>query len=171
MKYSALFSVSLLLLCGCASYSWKSNVPVKKRTISVPVFRNESNILRLGAVCSTQLSRELQREGTFKLDKNPSYEIQGVVKTASTSSLNITRANVTRLKEHVITAEAQVSLIDKISNSIVIDAKVYKARTTVLAGHDIITAERDASGRLAEDLSRQIVDDIIDYTSQQEESK
>jgi len=135
------------------------------------VFRNESDIMRLGVVSATQVAREFQREGTFKITKNPSYELQGIIKSASTSSLNITRANVMRTKEHIITAEAEITLIDKSSNKIVIDGKTYKARTTVLSGQDIITAERDASGRLAEDFARQIVDDVIHFTSKQEESK
>ena len=37
------------------------------------------------------------------------------------------------------------------------------AETTFFSDTDIVTARRDASGRLAEDLARQIVDDVAGY--------
>jgi len=42
----------------------------------------------------------------------------------------------------------------------------YTAETTFASGQDLTTAERDASGRLADELSRLVVDDLlrIDWT-------
>jgi hypothetical protein len=44
---------------------------------------------------------------------------------------------------------------------VVVGDRVYQADTTYLTSSDRLTAERDASGRVAEELARQIVDDVV----------
>ena len=68
MRNAAFWLFAALFLSGCASeYSWRSKVPDDMRTVSVPVFRNESEVTELGAVAARQLLREVQREGTFRI--------------------------------------------------------------------------------------------------------
>ena len=52
-------------LAGCASYRWTSSVPADMRTVSVPTFRNESDLVEFGAVTTRQVLREFQRKGTY----------------------------------------------------------------------------------------------------------
>ena len=54
-------------LAGCASYRWSSSVPEDMRTVSVSTFANGSSVLAFGTEAATQLAREFQREGTFRL--------------------------------------------------------------------------------------------------------
>ena len=52
--------VPVLALAGCrTSYSWTSDVPKNLRTVSVPTFRNESDITELGVStpCSPTATR------------------------------------------------------------------------------------------------------------------
>ena len=45
--------LAMLALCaGCASYTWRSSVPSGMRTVSVPTFRNETDVTELGAVAA-----------------------------------------------------------------------------------------------------------------------
>lgn len=167
MKLNACIAAAAILAAGCASYSWKSSVPEDMRTVDVPVFRNESSVTELGGEMSQQVARELQREGTFRLSTEPALEVQGVVKSVSTMSRGLDRMNATRNGEYVMTAVAEVSLVDKKSGRTLIDARRHTARTTIYADFDLVGAERAAAGRLAEQIARQVVDDMLhrDWTN------
>lgn len=163
---SCLFPVALLsvgLLAGCKGYTWKSQVPADMRTVSVPVFVNESSVTELGNVVTRQVLREFQREGTMKIARfgESAVEVQGVIKKSSARTVAYERKTGARNREHDFGLTAVVSIIDKRAGKVLVDNRRYVARTTFLAHDDMMTAERDASGRIAEDLARQIVDDVL----------
>ena len=149
-------------LAGCASYRWTSSVPADMRTVSVPTFRNESDLVEFGAVTTRQVLREFQREGTFKIatSDDAAVEVQGVVKVASAGLIYFKREMSMRAFEQRLTVVADVSVVDRRSGKVVVNNRRYVADTTYFSDTDIATARRDASGRVAEDLARQIVDDV-----------
>lgn len=150
--------------CGCASsYSWRPSVPQEMRTVCVPTFRNESDVSELGAIATRQLLREIQREGTFKIRNagEAAVEIQGVVKRANCAVGAYDRTTELALNAYNYTAIAEISVIDKRSRKVLVDNRKFTAKTQLTAGHDLTTAMRDASGRLMDDLSRQVVDALL----------
>ena len=152
------------VVCGCATdYSWKPSVPETMRTVSVPTFRNESEVNEFGAVASRQLLREFQREGTFKIRTagDAALEIQGIVKSANCAMSAYDRQIRGRVAAYDCSATAEVSVIDKRNRKVLIDNRKYKAETSVTSGQDVTTSLRDASGRLADDLARQVVNDVL----------
>ena len=152
------------LVCGCATdYSWRPSVPEDARTVSVPTFRNESNVSELGAIASRQLLREFQREGTFKIRAvgDAAIEIQGVIKSATAAMDAYNRRAGGRIAAYGMDAMAEISVIDKRKGKVLVDNRAYTARAAFTAGQDRTTAMRDASGRLMDDLSRQVVDDVL----------
>lgn len=159
------FSFLLLLaLCGCGtSYSWRSEVPAEMRTVAVPTFRNESSVSELGAIATRQLLRECQREGTFRIREtgDAALEIQGVVKASGQSVTAYDRRIYGRLAASDFYATIEVSVIDKRNGKVLIDNRQYVARTSFTSRQDRATAMRDASGRLADDLARQVVGDLL----------
>ena len=166
-----LLLVAALPLAGCRSYTWRSQVPERMRTVAVPTFRNESDVTELGAVAAGQVAREFQREGTFALRRagESAIEIQGVIEKAMSSGRAYRRNTDMRNNEFTFTAQAKVSVIDKVHSKVLIDNRVYRAETTYVANQDALTGERNASGRLAEDLARQIVDDVTEFDFTEEE--
>lgn len=161
---SALCLLSTLALTGCAtSYSWTPRVPEKMRTVAVPTFRNESDLSEMGAMATRQVLRELQREGTFSIRRadEAALEIQGVVKSVSTGTTVTSRRTGARATSADITAEVEVSVVDKREGKVLVEAKIYRPRTTLMANADLTTAKRDASGRLADELARAVVDDLL----------
>ena len=151
-------------VCGCSSsYSWRSSVPEEVRTVSVPTFRNESNVSEFGAVATRQLLREFQREGTFRIRTtgDSAIEVQGVIKSVSPLLTAYDRRSGGRIAGYDVSATAEISVIDKRSRKVLVDNRRYVARATFTAGQDKTTAVRDASGRLADDLAQQVVDDIL----------
>lgn len=160
-----LFAVGILslLLTGCASYTWTSGVPARMRTVSVPTMRNESNVTELGSVMTRQLLREFQREGTFAIRRgdDAALEVQGVVKSVLDAATGYNRRAGLRAVAYDMTAVVEISVVDKVNGRVLIDNRPYRVTTTVTAAQDMLTANRDASGRLADELSRQVVDDIL----------
>lgn len=166
MRKSLLFHFSLLLLTftgGCiTAYKWTSSVPEKMRTVCVPTFRNESNVTELGTIVSRQILREVQREGSFKVARpaDAAVEVQGIIKSTRSGYCAGDRHSGARLGEYVFTVVAVVSVIDRVNGRVLVDNRRYEAVTTFVANQDKMTGERDASGRAAEDLALQIVDDM-----------
>ncbi len=167
-----LVPLAALVLAGCASYTWTSSVPEKKRTVSVPTFRNESNVTELGSIATRQILREFQREGTFRIATvgDAAIEIQGTIHNATARSKAYDRRTGARGREYELNVEAVVSWIDKLEGKVLVDNRHYRAQTTFLVNDDIATGERDASGRVAEDLARQIVDDLLAYKWDEEQN-
>ena len=152
------------LLAGCKTgYTWRPSVPGEMRTVSVPTFRNESNLTELGTVMATQLLREFQREGTFAIRSvgDSALEVQGVVKSASARPVAYDRRAALRQAAYELNAVVEVSVIDKRAGKVLVDNRRYRALSSFSSDQDISTSERDASGRLADDLARQVVDDVL----------
>jgi hypothetical protein len=153
-------------LCGCASnYAWRPSTPEEMRTVSVPTFRNESDVQEAGAVAARQLLREFQREGTFRIRAtgDAALEVQGVVREGTSSTVAYDRRSGMRRSGSEFTLVAVVSVIDKRNGKVLIDNRAYSGVTTFTSGHDLATARRDAAGRAADDLARQVVDDILNF--------
>lgn len=161
---SAAFAAAAVVLSGCGtSYSWRSSVPESARTVAVPTFRNESDVVELGAIASRQVLREFQREGTFKIRMagDAAIEVQGVIKSAGSDVNAYDRRTGLRLSAYKMTATVEVSVIDKREQKVLVDNRKYVATADFTAGQDLTTAKRSASGRLMEDLARQVVDDVL----------
>ena len=165
MKRFFPIAAALAVLAVCRAYTWTSSVPEDMRTVSVPTFRNETDVVELGAVATRQTLREFQREGTFRIasQDDAALEVQAVLKSAHPGLLNYKRGQSMRAFEQRLTLKADVSLVDRRNGKVLFDNRPYVAETTFFSDTDIVTARRDASGRLAEDLARQIVDDVAGY--------
>ena len=165
MKKALSFVLMAGVFAGCLSgYHWTSKVPEKMRTVSVPTFRNESEVTEFGAVASRQVLREFQREGTFGIRRvgDSAVEVQGVVKSVRSSVESYDRRGGLRRSGYRLQSEVHVSVIDKITGRVVVDDKKYFASVTFAGSStDTQSSVRDASGRLADELARQIVDDVL----------
>ena len=165
MRFAVAWFLSVLAvgLSGCAGYSWRSGVPSEYRTVSVPVFRNESKVTEVGSVMTRQLLREFQREGTFSIraSGDAALEVQGIVKSATGGVSGYDRRSGSRTFSGQMDAVVSVSVIDKRKGSVLIDNRPYRPQASFTTNGDLDTALRDASGRLAEDLAAQVVDDVL----------
>ncbi len=158
----ALAAVLALAFSGCG-YTWRPSVPDDMRTVAVPVFRSTVDVTGLGSEVTRQVLREFQREGTFRIARleDAALEVQGELTASESPTVAYERRTGARMREHRFAATAKVSFIDRRTGRVLVDGRTYRAETTFLANDDILTGERDASGRLAEDFARQIVDDAL----------
>ena len=160
--FAAAASAAILAGCG-TSYCWRPQIPAEKRTVSVPTFANETDVTELGAVAARQLLREIQREGTFRIaaDGDAALEVQGVIKRMGAGEVSYDRRTGARFSSFLLTAVAEISVVDTARRAVLVDARVYTASAPVTASQDLLTARRDASGRVMDDLARQVVDDLL----------
>jgi len=158
-----ILAAGLLVGCG-SSYAWRrTTVPTDVRKVHVPTFRNESDVSELGAIASRQILREFQREGTYKIsaEDDAVVEVQGVIKSADVGVSAYDRRSGSRKSSYTFTAEAEVSVIDKRSRHVLVDNRKFSAMAFFTTGGDLATGKRDASGRVMDDLARQVVDCVL----------
>ena len=155
----------LAALAGCASYRWTSSVPEELRTVAVPVFENRTSSAELGPIVSQYVLREFQREGTFSIRRtgDSSLEVQGVIVKASRDPAAFNRGYGSRASEYRYTVTAEVSLINKDTGKVLLNNRRYVAETTFLTRGDLLTTQRDAAARIAQEFARQIVDDVTAF--------
>ena len=163
-RLSSLASVALLLV-GCSSYRWTSNVPEELRTVAVPVFENRTSSAELGPIVTQYVLREFQREGTFSIRRSgdSALEVQGSIVKASRDPAAFNRGYGSRASEYRYTVTAEVSLINKDTGKVLLNNRRYMAETTFLTRGDLLTTQRDAAARIAQEFARQIVDDVTSF--------
>ena len=147
--------------CGCAGYRWTSGVPEEYRTVSVPVFENRTMAAELGPTVTQYVRREFQREGTFSLRRtgDAAVEVQGAIASISRAAISYDRSFGMRAREYRYLVTAEVTFIDKKTGRVMADNRKYVAETTFMVQGDILTGQRNAAARVAQDIARQIVDD------------
>ena len=155
----------VLALCGCANYRWTSRVPDEIRTVAVPVFENRTMSAELGPIVSQYVLREFQREGTFSIRRSgdSSIEVQGSIVKAERRPVSFDRAYGSRADEYRYLVTAEVSIINKDAGRVLQSSRHYTGETTFLVQGDLLTSQRNAAQRIAQDLARQIVDDVVSY--------
>ena len=158
--------ILMLAVCvGCSSYRWTSSVPEELRTVAVPVFENRTSSTELGPIVTQYTLREFQREGTFSIRRSgdSALEIQGSIVKASRDAAAYDRNYSSRASEYRYTVTAEVSLINKDTGKVLMNNRRYVAETTFLTRGDLLTSQRDAAARIAQDFARQIVDDVTSF--------
>ena len=161
-----LASISLALaLAGCTSYRWTSSVPEELRTVAVPVFENRTSSAELGPIVTQYVLREFQREGTFSIRRSGSsaLEVQGSIVKTSREAAAFDRGYGSRASEYRYIVTAEVSLINKDTGKVLLNNRRYVAETTFLTRGDLLTSQRDAASRIAQEFASQIVDDVTAF--------
>ena len=156
-------ATALLAAAGCSTYKFGSAVPEELRTIAVPVFENASGYPEIDAVVTQYVLREFQREGTFKIRPldNASLKLLGKLVKTETQSLNYDRNYGSRTSEYRYTLVAEITLVERGTGKLLIDAMPVKANTTFLTHGDMLTGMQDAYPRIAKELARAITDAVL----------
>ena len=167
MKFRAfLLLVSAVVLGGCGvSYRWTSRVLDEIRTVAVPVFQNQSGAAELGSIVTQYTLREFQREGTFAIRRHgdSSIEVQGTIVKAERRPISFARGYGMRADEYRYYVTAEVSFVDMETGKVLQNNRKYTAETTFMIQGDLLTGQRNAAQRIAAELARQIVDDVVSY--------
>ena len=160
------FPVALLasmLLSGCAGYTWGTSVPKEYRKVSVPVFENMTEVSEIGPIVTQYTLREFQREGSFKIVRpaDAAIEVQGVLRSMDREGVAYDRGQGMRASEYRYVIVADVTFVDKKNGKVLLERKGIQGSTTFLTNDDLLTGQKNASFRIADDIARQIVNDAL----------
>lgn len=160
-----LLLIPAFALCGCANYRWTSRVPDELRTVAVPVFENRTKSAELGPIVTQYTLREFQREGTFAIRRSgdSSIEVQGEIVRAERRPIAFDRGYGMRAGEYRYYVTVNVTLVNKETGKVLQSGRSYTGETTFMVQGDLLTGQRDAAQRIAADLARQIVDDVVSF--------
>jgi hypothetical protein len=160
-------SLTILLLTGCAAYHLgpTNGLSAGSRSVQVNIFHNNTLEPRLNDALATALRRNLQQDGTYRLDTHGSGDIvvNGTIFQYDRSGVSFEPTDVLTVRDFIITISAKVTAIDRGTGRTVLDREVY-GRTTLRAGPDLASAERQALPLLADDLARNITSLLVDGT-------
>ena len=157
-------SLAAALLSGCAGYTWGTSVPKEYRKVSVPVFENMTMVSEIGPIVTQYTLREFQREGSFKIvrPEDAVIEVQGVLRSMTRSGIAYERGEGMRASEYRYAIVADVTFVDKKNGKVLLERKGIKGETTFLTNDDLLTGQRNASFRVADDIARQVVNEALE---------
>jgi len=158
-----LMIVGCILLTGCASYRITSDVPEELRTIAVPIFENETGFPEVGAITTQHTLREFQREGTMKIKslESASLKLLGTVRAGEMTPVRFDRSYGSRASEYRYTLVAEITLVERSTGRLLLDAIQVSGTTTFLTYDDLLTGMQNSYARIANELSRAIVDTVL----------
>ena len=154
---------SIALLSGCAGYTWGTNVPEEYRTVAVPVFENLTEVSEMGPTVTQYTLREFQREGSFKVVRtaDAAIEVQGVIRSMVREGVAYDRGRGMRASEYRYAILADVTFVDRLRGKVLLERKGLQGETTFLTQSDLLTGQKNAAARIAQDLARQIVNEAL----------
>ena len=153
----------MTLAAGCAGYTWGTSVPEEYRTVAVPVFENLSEAAEMGPTVTQYTLREFQREGSFKVARpgEAAIEVQGVIRKMVRGGVAYDRGRGMRATEYRYMIIADVSFVDKLNGKVLLERKGITGETTFLTQNDLLTGQKNATARIAQDIARQIVNEAV----------
>ena len=111
------------------------------------------------------MRKNLQLDGTYRLDTKQDGDIilSGVITTYQRSELSIQPADALTVLDYEITVIAQVTARERATGKIIF-SKPVRGRTSLRAGNDLTSAERQAIPLLTDDLAKKATALLVDGT-------
>lgn len=154
-------------LSGCAGYSLgpTNGVAARSKSIQVNHFENDTLEPRLIQPVNAALRKSLQQEGTYRLATHNDGDIvvNGVIVRYDRNALSFQPTDILTVRDYRVNLIAHVKAVERSTGRVLLDREV-KGRTTLRAGPDIASADRQAISLLADDLARNITSLLVDGT-------
>ncbi len=157
----------LFALAGCAGYRLgPTNGEVAGgRSIQINPFGNKTLEPRLVEYVMNSLRKDLQQDGTYRLDTRQQGDVivTGVITSYSRTELSVQPTDVLTALDYQITMTAQITARDRVTGKIILDRPVI-GTTTLRAGSDLTSAELQAIPLLADDFAKRATALLVDGT-------
>ena len=164
----------LLCLCaaalaaaGCAGYRLgPSNGQLAgARSVQINPAVNHALEPRLPEYVMNSLRKNLQQDGTFRLDTHDEGDIilNAVITSYQRVGLSVEPTDVITAVVYQISMTVQVTARDRVTGKILLD-KAVKGQTTLRAGNDLASAERQAIPLLTDDFAKRATSLLVDGT-------
>ena len=155
----------LLLTTGCAGYRLgsPSGLAADAQSIEILPFPNQTEEPRLSAALASALRRQIQNDGTFKLETRGKGDLQitGNIVQYLRVGRTFQPGDVITPRDFELRMTAQVKVFNRRFGKTLLQRPVT-GHTLIRAFNDLDSAERRALPLLAEDLARKIIDLLVD---------
>lgn len=146
-------------LTGCAGYRLgpPSGLAAREKSIQVSPFANRTVQPRLTDVVTSQLRKELQREGTYRLATHGEGDIivTGALTKYDRFEVTFAANDILTVRDYRLSLTAQVTARERSSGKVLLDQAV-NGYTLIRVGSDLTSAEQQAMPLLAQDLAQNV---------------
>lgn len=151
--------LAALCLSGCAGYQLGpvNGMAAGEKAVQVRPFINQTLEPRLTDALTSQVRKEIQRDGTFRLATHDDGDIviSGVITRYYRQEMSFTPQDTLTVRDFRVSMTAQVTARDRGTGKILFD-RPLTGSTLVRIGSDLTSAERQALPLLAQDLAKNI---------------
>lgn len=144
-------------LSGCAGYRLgpTAGTHVAGKSIQVNFFENQTLEPRLIEAVNQALRRNLQQDGTYKLNTrgNSDIVVSGAILRYERLPLTFQPVDILTVRDYQVELVTQITAVDRATGQIIL-AREVTGRTTIRVGADLASAERQALPLLADDFAR-----------------
>ena len=167
-RLASLFSGVLALgLAGCAGYRVgpTNGLAAGEKSVQVNFFQNKTFEPRLVEAVNSALRKNLQKDGTYRLNTRDEGDIiiTGEIVRFNRSPLSFQAADIITVRDYTLSLTAKIVATDRTSGKIILQREV-SGKTTIRAGTDLASAERQAVPLLADDLAKNATALLADGT-------
>ena len=149
-------ALALAGLGGCAYRLGPTNGErAGARTVQVNPFENKTIEPRLVEAVSFALRRQLQQDGTYKLNTHHEGDIvvSGAIVSYERHSLSFQSRDVLTPRDYRLTITAQVTARERLSGKVLLERRIT-GHSDIRIGADLASSERQALPLVAADLAR-----------------
>ena len=160
-----LIAALLLPAAGCAGYRLgsASGLAADAQSIEIIPFPNQTEEPRLSPALVSALRRQIQNNGTFKLETRGKGDLQITGNIVQYLRVGVTfqPGDVITPRDFELRMTAQVKVLNRRAGKTLLQRPVT-GRTLIRAFNDLTSAEQQALPLLAADLARKIIDLLVD---------
>jgi len=157
--------ILVFFLTGCAGYKLgpTNGAAAGGRTVKFQPFVNKTNEPRLAEYFSTSLRKQLQQDGTFRLETSgtPDILVTGEILRFERNGLSYEQGDVLTPQEYTLRVQARVVAVDVSTGKTFINRTV-RGTTFIRINNDEFSAERQALPLLTDNLARSAVSLLVD---------
>ncbi len=155
----------VVLLGGCAGYQMgpTAGQTAGGRSLRINPVQNTTLEPRLGPAVSQALRKQVQRDGTLRLESwgDPDIVLQTEILRYRREELAYKSSDTLTASDYEITIFAKVVALERATGRELLNREI-RGRTTLFVGNDMVSAERQALPLLAEDLARNITVALVE---------
>ena len=154
-------------LAGCAGYRLgpTNGAAAGARTVRITPFVNKTLKPQLSDYVMSSLRKNLQQDGTYRLETQEDGDIllSGVITSYVRTELSLQAVDALTVADYQVTMTAQVTARERATGKIIF-SKPVTGRTSLQAGNDLTSAERQAIPLLTDDLAKKATALLVDGT-------
>jgi hypothetical protein len=150
---------------GCAGYKLgpTNGISAGSRSVKFKTFVNHTREPRVTEYFSISLRKQLQQDGTFRLETSgsPDILVSGEIIRFDRSGLSYQTNDVLTPQEYTLTMQARVVAVDVNTGKTFINRTV-QGSTYIRIGNDETSSERQAIPLLTDNLARSAISLLVD---------